>query len=835
MSPTATPTSAISRHSTASSTVYVQVPTSSSLDLERYRPLVTAGASATRTNNKVTSTHVSLSSSKLKENTPLQPLQRLSSKKSQTMLSSASSAPQSASMKRKFTDRDRDPSADSDSSASKRIRSLSSASASAPTASAPLKPSQLNSSARTVDETIEVDPSKACPEFPNGWTYCHQCCKKRDLGDTIHCTTLEQREVGKTKVVKSKRCVNKFCRPCLKNRYNLDLDALKTNKKREPGHLDNAGYYFNAMAVRKSLPNESASSKKAKAKPTKPDATAPVDKKKARPKAQRKIKTLAPVKWTRVATALDQSELEERLYIREFLLRFNHLSEAAIPKAHLDELDQLNGNGKSIHGVEELDEIAWVGDNCVKAIFIGLLGLFARADDVTTVRASHAAVRALRQAGLHLSKVWGILVEWQNAVNAALTSTSNAPSGPPSTAHESASTSSSLTNLSSNSRSPSVNGVEVEGDMELFGPSAISLSEPQTLPLTILAAVDQGRRATRGMTSATTMADGSSISILSASQFIPVILSMIDQLLQQDISAIREDLDEGLKTSKELVRKVRECVRGEGERWEVIRKERESMKDKEKAKDKHRFQFARKLHRDILSALDHSGTIAQSEFALRFVPSGTDPDGRVYYIPSPGFAEREAAVEYIDTMHTIREQGGKVNSKLRLKKRVRPAKAEERDEFIDFSWMVLVWGQMPDEKEAFCPNVPRQGGDDEDAMSVDGDEDDPEKERWYAFAHPEDIKHLAEWVAADNGLDEEEGSSDKAASADNDQDAPIKRLVSELKQFAELLEWRSLDDRYRLPNEAFVPTTTNGTASANGVKSSSAKTKAIPPERFYAQ
>ena len=38
----------------------------------------------------------------------------------------------------------------------------------------PLKVAQLN--------TLPPQPvANACEEFPNGWIYCHQCCKKRDL------------------------------------------------------------------------------------------------------------------------------------------------------------------------------------------------------------------------------------------------------------------------------------------------------------------------------------------------------------------------------------------------------------------------------------------------------------------------------------------------------------------------------------------------------------------------------------------------------------------------------------------------------------------------------
>jgi hypothetical protein len=201
----------------------------------------------------------------------------------------------------------------------------------------------------------------------------------------------------------------------------------------------------------------------------------------------------------------------------------------------------------------------------------------------------------------------------------------------------------------------------------------------------------------------------------------------------------------------------------------------------------------------------------------------------VYHILSPGSAEREAATEYIDMMHTVRERG--ITPKMKLKKKGRVVKAEERDELVEYSWMVLVWGRIPNGKEAFCLN-----GEDEDAMDVDGaQKPDSTKERWYAFTQPEDIKLLAEWVAAEYGLDDDAEEGSVKSSEKDHEEAAMKELVKGLKDFAELMEWRSLEDKYRLPNESLDAATTNGNASANGVsaKGASAKTKAIPPEQFY--
>jgi hypothetical protein len=104
---------------------YVQVP-ASPLSLASYRPLKTPIHAA--------------SSTKLKENTPLRPLQFTTNPP--------------ASRKRKFSDCDS-------------IREFIT------------KKSKLNV-ADVLSQPV-VPTANACPDFPNGYAHCHQCCKKRDI------------------------------------------------------------------------------------------------------------------------------------------------------------------------------------------------------------------------------------------------------------------------------------------------------------------------------------------------------------------------------------------------------------------------------------------------------------------------------------------------------------------------------------------------------------------------------------------------------------------------------------------------------------------------------
>lgn len=69
-----------------------------------------------------------------------------------------------------------------------------------------------------------------------------------------------------------------------------------------------------------------------------------------------------------------------------------------------------------------------------------------------------------------------------------------------------------------------------------------------------------------------------SVAIHSSVQLIPVILSLIDLTLQ--LSSIREALEEGPKTTKEIYRQAREGIKLEGERWDAAKKQQEGSKDK---------------------------------------------------------------------------------------------------------------------------------------------------------------------------------------------------------------------------------------------------------------
>ena len=87
-----------------------------------------------------------------------------------------------------------------------------------------------------------VPTANACPDFPNGYVYCHQCSKKRDILSkfasytsitfevfniliaTIQCNIVKHRQT-KHKGTVERLCTNKYCKACLKRKYNEDLEG----------------------------------------------------------------------------------------------------------------------------------------------------------------------------------------------------------------------------------------------------------------------------------------------------------------------------------------------------------------------------------------------------------------------------------------------------------------------------------------------------------------------------------------------------------------------------------------------------------------------------------
>jgi hypothetical protein len=93
-----------------------------------------------------------------------------------------------------------------------------------------------------------------------------------------------------------------------------------------------------------------------------------------------KVNRLPNPKWAAVTTNLSFSQAQDRFLIREFVLRFSSLMETK-SRTHLDELAFIAGKGRQEIEDEDSAMEEWVGEGCVRAIVIGLLGLIARDEE----------------------------------------------------------------------------------------------------------------------------------------------------------------------------------------------------------------------------------------------------------------------------------------------------------------------------------------------------------------------------------------------------------------------------------------------------------------------
>lgn len=107
-----------------------------------------------------------------------------------------------------------------------------------------------------------------------------------------------------------------------------------------------------------------------------------------------KVKPLPKVKWTPLHLSLDQEEVDQRILIREFVLRFGDFLEPVIAKSHIEELEHIGGRVRKQS--DDSDGATWVSDMCIKALVISILGVLAK-DHETLIskvsRSSNCAVK----------------------------------------------------------------------------------------------------------------------------------------------------------------------------------------------------------------------------------------------------------------------------------------------------------------------------------------------------------------------------------------------------------------------------------------------------------
>jgi hypothetical protein len=169
-----------------------------------------------------------------------------------------------------------------------------------------------------------------------------------------------------------------------------------------------------------------------------------------------------------------------------------------------------------------------------------------------------------------------------------------------------------------------------------------------------------------------------------------------------------------------------------------------------------------------------------------------DHDGRTYYALSPGALEREVGFEYLEVVSTA--------DKPRKLKKGRILAAEDRSKMKEWSWFVSVWGKKPPYDGR--PNAQPAKNDTMGSDGEDGEDEEEDVEKWWGFWEPEEIIKVADWIYIKSKLEEQEmeagGSEDGTASQTKKNPAKVqlKHLVTQLKDYAALLKWRTHENKF---------------------------------------
>ncbi|KAE9411185.1 hypothetical protein BT96DRAFT_982958 [Gymnopus androsaceus JB14] len=473
---------------------------------------------------------------------------------------------------------------------------------------------------------------------------CHHCRVKRDPSDIVQCTFHICRTANATKT----RCTLKYCRNCLKKKYNEDLDAITTTTRgqRETGHAEDA-YIFKCPKCRgqcscwrckKRIASQTAAAltKATKTKETQSQSV-PGSVNIGRPP-----KPLVPPIWSIISTQLSFKDAEDRIFIREFVQRFSNLRGMTIPKAQLQELEFIGGTNDQNDSNDDEVYTNWVSETCVRSLVLSLIGVLAAEEESSATLAMKNTMKDIRNSGVNLTKIWAVLA----TLRAAL--------GPPDKVSE-------------------TDKVDEHGDDE-SSEDRIILDYPDPSP----PPANHSGRSTRSVST-------DAFPVVHAAQMIPVILGLIETVLESH--AVRTELEEGTKDGREKFRESRECIKLENESWDQLRKSLEEAQEPDVLKIK----AERQAHKLKITGLENAAKVIASAFIPRFTPLGSDSDGRIYWALTPGVYDREYALDYIAS----RQPQGPKSKKPRNRKHRVQKEESDRKALKEWTWFLAVWGTEP--------------------------------------------------------------------------------------------------------------------------------------------
>ncbi|TFK68703.1 hypothetical protein BDN72DRAFT_878887 [Pluteus cervinus] len=362
---------------------------------------------------------------------------------------------------------------------------------------------------------VEVVITKAAPGAHQGKrsdaVICHLCHKEITSPESVRCTLTKLNPRDD----RPKQCCDQsFCFSCLRTRDGKPAGESRMKPAKGAKDTRPESHSFKCPVCHNLCQCSGCESRHCGILPS----AASQSNSKSNVVQPRKV---APVlRWSNLSGSLSRHTVEDRIHIREFVVRFRILMSKGLSNSQVREFEKI-ADYSTNHADDDIPR--WVSEGCVKSLVVCLLDLIST-DDVhcSCGKMIESTLEEVQIPSTSMTTMWLALTELQR------------------------------------------NLIEFDGVCHSI---LCSLPDPLPPPAAMLNLTRQTRRTQR--------ASLNSVLILHPGQMIPVILALMDRALQT--SRLRQELEEGIHRGKESSRLVRELGKEEVTRWNL---ERQAMGEK---------------------------------------------------------------------------------------------------------------------------------------------------------------------------------------------------------------------------------------------------------------
>ncbi|KAF9227409.1 hypothetical protein BS17DRAFT_800432 [Gyrodon lividus] len=575
--------------------------------------------------------------------------------------------------------------------------------------------------------------ANATNEYPNGFVYCHQCNKKRDVIASVHCTVKDR---------KGRRCGAKYCKPCLKNRYGLILEDILAEgdleETTQDEHVHGESYHFrcprcddvcNCVTCRKAkglqptgnlaiAARQSGLTSAADVLRQDPKAAGPMAHKPCAERAEKKIRSqqVASVASLLSAPVDGKTKLQPDAKTQQTVQSVN--DDDAKSQVGSRVKPGPKPKVRALPKPQPVLKPAWISVNTALSLSeaeerINIREFALRFSSIMELSRTH--LDELEE--LAFSRTHNVedddddLVPWVSEACAkslilgllSLLDASGDREKHLRTAIKSIRDSGAHLNKIWAALASLRDWQENASTSWRSITTTLPLSFPDPLPPPECATMIRTR-------SGANQSYTGSVNVLRTAQLLPVISALFNAAVESE--AARQEIEAGVQAAKEQNKVAREAHRIENERFE---QEKEREKAKGKKLDKSRTEY----HKRVVADIDDALKVCSCAYVPRISPLGIDMEERIYWALTPGINEREAALDHLQSY----SQG--------LRRKPLILSEENRSTLKKWSWFIAVWGERPPVAER-----------------TDGEGDGENEERWWGFWDPEEITKLVSWIQA---------------------------------------------------------------------------------------